>query len=184
MINPVSYLQAPRIEREELITFIEQTKIPESLKVGIVWAGSSTHANDHNRSCKIEDFLPVLQIPNITFYSLQLGDRSEDINELPENINIVDLSDRLQDYGDTAVVVEKLDLTICVDTSVAHLAGALGKSIWVALCYNPDWRWLLERNDSPWYPTMKIFRQSQPQDWQSVFSQIAKEITAQKSIIH
>ncbi|MEM9513188.1 MAG: glycosyltransferase family 9 protein, partial [Cyanobacteria bacterium P01_E01_bin.48] len=86
-------------------------------------------------------------------------------------------SDRLKDYGDTATVINQLDLVISVDTSVAHLAGALGKPVWIALGYNPDWRWLLERDDSPWYPTARLYRQPQPRDWASAFERIARDLS-------
>jgi uncharacterized protein (TIGR03032 family) len=175
--NQVPYLTAPREGREKIIDAINQQQTPKSLKVGIVWAGSPTHANDPHRSCTLEDFAPVLQIPNVTFYSLQVGDRAKDIDLLSKNIDLVDLSPFIKDYGDTAVAIAHLDLMISVDTSVAHLAGALGKSVWVALCYHPDWRWLLDREDSPWYPTMRLFRQLQPHNWQTIFTKIAQEIT-------
>jgi uncharacterized protein (TIGR03032 family) len=172
--TPNSELRTPN---SELRTPNSELRTPNSeLKIGIVWAGSSIHANDRNRSCTVQDFLPLLQVPNVTFYSLQVGDRASEISQLPPEIQIHDLSDRLKDYGATAAAIDQLDLVITVDTSVAHLAGAIGKPVWTLLCYNPDWRWLLDRSDSPWYPTMTLFRQPTPHDWQSVFNQVIQEL--------
>jgi uncharacterized protein (TIGR03032 family) len=152
---------------------ISQTK----LKVGIVWAGSPTHTNDKNRSCQLIELLPILQIPNITFYSLQKGEKSQELQQIPNNIKVKDLESQLNTYADTAAIVNQLDLIIGVDTSVVHVAGALGKPVWTLLCYNPDWRWLLERVDTPWYPTMRLFRQSQPGDWQDVIKQVQQRLS-------
>ncbi len=153
-------------------------------KVGIVWGGSPTHKSDRNRSCKVTDFLPVLRVPGIRFYSLQVGvrealrmqHRAADLKQLPPEITVEDLSPHIKNYSDTAAIVSQLDLIISVDTSVAHLAGALAKPVWTLLCYNPDWRWMLEREDTPWYPTMRLFRQSQPGDWESVFRRVQREL--------
>jgi uncharacterized protein (TIGR03032 family) len=153
-----------------------QRKKNPGKKVGIVWAGSTTHANDANRSCTIQDFLPLLRVPNLRFYSLQVGERASEIAQLPPSLPIHDLSSQLKSYGETAAAVQQLDLVISVDTSVAHLAGALGKPVWTLLCYNPDWRWLLDRLDSPWYPTMRLFRQPQPQDWTMLFGEVKQAL--------
>jgi len=174
--NEVPYLKVPTKGRSNLISLLQEQKSQGFLQVGIVWGGSTTHANDQNRSCTISDFLPVLRVPNVTFYSLQVGERAEEITQLPTDVQVRDLSDQLQDYGDTAVVVNQLDLVITVDTSVAHLAGALGKPVWTLLCYNPDWRWGVEGADSSWYPTMSLFRQPEPDDWGSVFTQVAEKL--------
>ncbi|MGD1808517.1 TIGR03032 family protein [Dapis sp. BLCC M126] len=145
-------------------------------KVGIVWGGSPTHKNDYNRSCKITDFLPILQVPGVKFYSLQKGERTKELTQLSSNIQIEDLGSQLNNYADTAGVIEQLDLVITVDTSVAHLAGALGKNVWTLLCFNPDWRWLQEGKNTPWYPTMKLFRQSESREWQEVVEKVEEEL--------
>ena len=145
-------------------------------KVGIVWSGRSTHKSDCNRSCKITDFLPILQLPEIKFYSLQKGERRKELTQVTGNIQIKDLSSQLNNYADTATVIEQLDLVITVDTSVAHLAGALGKNVWTLLCFNPDWRWLQKVENTPWYPTMKLFRQSQSRQWQEVIEKVQAEL--------
>lgn len=172
--NRVPYLESP--ENSEQLISIPSDAQPRTLHVGIVWAGSTTHANDRNRSCQIEDFLPVLRVPDVQFYSLQVGDRAGEITQLPSDIHIKDLSGSLKTYSDTADVIRQLDLVISVDTSVAHLAGAMGKNVWTLLCFNPDWRWLLEIETSPWYPTMKLYRQPQPQDWNSVFQRVRRDL--------
>ncbi len=149
------------------------------LKVGIVWAGSPTHKNDCHRSCQLNDLLPILNIPNVAFYSLQKVLKPEDLAKLQE-FNVQNLSPYLGNYADTARAIASLDLIISVDTSVVHLAGALGKPVWNLLCYSPDWRWMLERSDSPWYPTMQLFRQSQVDDWAGVCDRVVAALKVWK----
>ncbi|MEM9219504.1 MAG: TIGR03032 family protein [Cyanobacteria bacterium P01_F01_bin.150] len=176
--NQVPYLKVPTAGRSSLITWLQEQKQTDKLQVGIVWAGSPTHSNGRHRSCALTDFLPVLRVSNAQFYSLQVGDRANDVSLLlPPEVQVVDLSPRLGNYGDTAAAIEQLDLVISVDTSVTHLVGALGKPAWTMLCYNSDWRWLVDQDNSPWYPTMRLFRQPQPGDWASVFSQAAQALT-------
>ncbi len=145
-------------------------------KIGIVWAGSPTHRNDRNRSCALKEFLPILQTPGISFYSLQKGERSRELAELPNPSSVKDLSAHLGDFGDLVLLIMQLDLVISVDTSVVHLAGALGKPVWTLLPYVPDWRWLMEGETTPWYPTMRLFRQSSPGDWPEVMRRVAGEL--------
>ncbi|MEM9543544.1 MAG: TIGR03032 family protein [Cyanobacteria bacterium P01_E01_bin.42] len=170
----------PYLGREE---WTQQGKLlPNSakaakLKVGIVWAGSPTHKNDRNRSCQLEDFLPVLKTEGVAFYSLQKGERSQDLAKLPPEITVFDLSPQLTDYEATAKLILQLDLVIGIDTSVVHLTGALGKPVWTALCYAPDWRWMLDRADSPWYSTMRLFRQPKPKDWAGVFKNVGRSLS-------
>ena len=168
-------------------TNVNHINIPDTqYKVGIVWSGSPTHKNDFNRSCEITDFLPILQVPGVKFYSLQKGERRKELTQVPSNIQIKDLSSQLNNYADTAAVIEQLDLVITVDTSVAHLAGALGKNVWTLLCFNPDWRWLQDTENTPWYPTMKLFRQPQSREWQKVIEKVQAQlwkIVTEKMII-
>ncbi|MEM9137938.1 MAG: TIGR03032 family protein, partial [Cyanobacteria bacterium P01_F01_bin.42] len=174
----IPYLSVPKADNSELLYIMQTYRREDYKQVGIVWGGSTTHTNDGNRSCQIQDFLPILRLPKMQFYSLQVGDRASEVGHLPPEILIDDLGDRLRNYGDTAWMIDQLDLVISVDTSVAHLAGALGKPVWTLLCNNPDWRWLLDRDDSPWYPTMKLFRQPQPKDWKTVMMQAAQELSS------
>jgi tetratricopeptide (TPR) repeat protein/glycosyltransferase involved in cell wall biosynthesis len=152
----------------------------DNFKIGIVWAGSSEHLRDFMRSTDLSYFLKLLDIPRATFYNIQkelsAGDRTL-LNQIP----VIDLRDNLNDFADTAAVISQLDLVICVDTAVAHLAGALGKPVWILLSFVPDWRWMLEREDSPWYPTARLFRQEKAGDWEEVFDRVK---TALQDIVH
>ncbi len=141
-----------------------------TVRVGIAWAGK--RYPDPLRSCLLADFAPLATAPDITFYSLQLGTGSEQADVPPPEMQLIDLTDQIQDFADTAALIEQLDLVISIDTAVAHLAGALGKPVYVLLPFAPDWRWLLERNDSPWYPTMQIFRQNQPGNWHEAITRV------------
>jgi hypothetical protein len=147
------------------------------LKVGIAWAGNRSHKNDRSRSVAIERLSPILDIPGIRWVSLQVGERAGDLDRLPIG-TVVDISDQLGDFGDTAAVIANLDLVIAVDTAVAHLAGALGRPVWAMLPFAPDWRWMLDRGDSPWYPTLRLFRQGTDRSWDAVIGHLAKELAA------
>ena len=141
------------------------------LKVGIAWAGNPKHAGDRRRSIPVERFLPLLGSEGVRFYSLQVGERAGDLARLPPG-KVVDLSRDLANYAETAAALANLDLVISVDTSIVHLAGALGRPCWVMLPFSPDWRWLLDRADSPWYPTLRLFRQKTPGGWDDVFARV------------
>ena len=147
----------------------------ETLKVGIVWGTKSGHPTAKDRSCKLSDFSPILEIKDITFYSLQKGEQVAEIAALRQD-NLINLDEQLQDFADTAAAIAQLDLIITVDTAVAHLAGALGKATWVLLPFVPDWRWMLDNSDTPWYPTMRLFRQEKAKDWSEVFVSVRKAL--------
>ena len=149
---------------------------PERLNVGIVWAGKPSHRNDRNRSAGIEPFIDLLGIPGAAFHSLQVGPRAGDIGATRCAGLIRDHAPRLRDFADTAALVAALDLVISVDTSVCHLAGALGKPCWVVIPYTPDWRWLMQREDSPWYPSLRLFRQDSFGDWPGVFGRLGEAL--------
>jgi len=142
------------------------------LKVGIVWSGGNRYPKTRLRSTTLEQFLPLLRLPGIRFYSLQCGPRAADLKTLPPDIHVEDLSGRLHDFACTAAAVGQLDVVISVCTSVLHLAGALGRPVWGVISHVPCWRWMRERTDSPWYPTLRLFRQLAPGDWPGVFVQI------------
>jgi hypothetical protein len=112
----------------------------------------------------------------VTFYSLQKGPAAKDLLDMPIDMNLVDLSGYLNDFADTAAALANIDLLVTVDTAVAHLAGALGKPIWILLTHNPDWRWLLDREDSPWHPTALLFRQRSAGDWSSALERVHGEL--------
>ena len=141
-------------------------------RVGIVWAGRPTHRNDHNRSCGLEHFLPLLALPQVRLFSLQNGPRTEDLRKHGVAGAIFDLSPSMQDFADTAQLLDQLDLVITVDTAVAHLAGAMGKPVWVVLPFMGDWRWGISGDSTPWYPTMRLFRQTRLGHWQDVFTEV------------
>src|SRR3974390_307915 len=144
----------------------------QSFKIGIAWSGRPTHKNDHNRSINLSLFLPLLDA-QATFVSLQTDIRPNDAALLKEQKNILNFGEELKDFSDTAAIISNLDLVISIDTSVAHLAGALGKPIWVLLPFIPDWRWLLDREDSPWYPTARLFRQNGTRVWDTVIARVS-----------
>lgn len=170
--------QLPYIFADEQLSLKWKEMIDDgqpSLKVGFVWAGSPIHVNDHNRSCGLKNFEMLFDIPGIRFYSMQKGPGLLEI--IDEDERYVNL-DRLQmnTFSDTAAVIENLDLVITVDTSVAHLAAAMGKAVWILLPYVPDWRWMLHRNDSPWYPSVRLYRQQRIGDWSSVFKEVRRSL--------
>jgi len=143
----------------------------DRLRVGLVWSGNPAHQNDHNRSIALQLLAPMLDC-GAQFVSLQKGVRDRDRPFLAGLSNIVDLTKHLTDFTETAALVSCLDLVISVDTSVAHLVGALGRPIWILLPYTPDFRWLLDRDDSPWYPSARLFRQSKSREWLSVVEHV------------
>lgn len=138
----------------------------EGLRVGLVWAGSVSHVRDRFRSIAPEMLEPLLGVERAHFFPLQLG------KPQLRAVRVTDLTAQLGDMADTAALLSHLDLVIAADTSVAHLAGAFGKPVWILLPFAPDWRWLLERQDSPWYPSMRLFRQTKPGDWAGVIEAV------------
>lgn len=144
----------------------------ENFRVGIVWAGNPGHNNDRNRSCPLSHFTGLTAIPDVRLFSLQKGERSSELRAHGLEQKIVDLGRVIDDFSDTATALERLDLLVTVDTSVAHLAGAMGRPVWLLLPFAPDWRWLQHREDSPWYPTMRLFRQKERGDWAGVFERV------------
>jgi Flp pilus assembly protein TadD len=167
------YLQVDPARRA---VWVERIRTSSSLKVGLAWAGSPTHMRDTDRSIALDVMKPLESVKKVTFYSLQKGPPAAQARINGHEISIVDLESELIDFADTAALIDVLDLIICVDTSVAHLAGALGKPVWVMLPKFSDWRWLEGRTDSPWYPSMKLFRQSKHGEWTNVVHDIAVEL--------
>lgn len=149
-------------------------------KIGLAWKGSAQYQADHVRSMPLAEFAPLGRLKGIHLFSLQKGAGSEQIDELAGAFDIIPLGERLDEtsgaFMDTAAVLRNLDLLITVDTAVAHVAGALGTPTWLALAHVPDWRWLLDREDSPWYPTIRLFRQTAVGDWASVVRQMVDEL--------
>ncbi len=146
-------------------------------RVGLVWSGSVTHKNDRNRSIPLQALLPLLEA-KAQFVSLQKDVRPADQAVLRERGDIQHIGEQLEDFADTAAVIGSIDLLITVDTAVAHLAGALGKPVWILLPLTPDWRWLLDRDDSPWYPTARLLRQRKIGEWAPVIERAARDLHA------
>jgi hypothetical protein len=147
------------------------------LRVGLAWSGNPDHTNDHNRSIPLRKLSRILDV-DATFVSLQKDPRRDDAAVLRERSDIVDLTVHLSDFLETAALVSCLDLVITVDTSVAHLAGALGRPTWILVPYTPDYRWLLDRDDSPWYPSVRLFRQNKSREYDSVLDRVRDELRA------
>jgi Tfp pilus assembly protein PilF len=149
-------------------------------RIGLVWSGNPGHERDRERSIGLHEFLPLLDAlaAEATIVSLQKDVRAEDAAFLKARADILDSGDALENFSDTAALISQLNLVISVDTSVAHLAGALGKPVWILLTYFPDWRWLLGRDDSPWYPTARLFRQDQSRTWGGVIARVRQALLA------
>lgn len=147
-------------------------------KIAVVWAGSTTHKNDHNRSVILEQLRPLISsyADQINWFSLQKGPPAQQLGNSTLCQHLVDVGQDCEDFADTAACLSQMDLLISVDTGVAHLAGALNIPAWVMLPFDPDWRWMLDREDSPWYPSLRLFRQPQPGDWESVIKNIIAEL--------
>jgi tetratricopeptide (TPR) repeat protein len=154
-------------------------RLPQNgrLRIGLCWAGSNAHLNDHNRSIAIKHFAQIFSLPNLDFICVQ-----KEVDALQAAIlhrhHVVQLGREFENFADTAAVVAQLDLLISVDTSVAHLAGAMGKAVALLLPFPAEWRWLLDRTDSPWYPTMRLFRQTATGDWYGPFERLYQELGA------
>jgi Flp pilus assembly protein TadD len=147
------------------------------LRVGLTWAGNPQHVNDFRRSIGLDRLTPLWNVPGVSFISLQVGSHAKDLGRVGAG-GVLDLAAELTDFAETAGAIMNLDVVIAVDTSVVHLAGALAKPVWVMLPFSPDWRWLLDRGDSPWYPTLKLYRQRAPGDWDSVVARLTADLAA------
>ena len=167
----IPYLHAPLNRVEKWAEFLPKDKI----RVGLVWKGNPLFENDADRSLpSLEILAPLWKIPGISFISLQKGAGEDDATQHNSQLTLINLGPQLLDFADTAAVVSNLDLVICVDTAIAHLTAALGKPCWVLLPdYKTDWRWLIDRTDSPWYPkVMRLFRQAEASDWKTVVDEL------------
>ena len=166
----VPYLHAPPDRLENWRRLLENDR---NLKVGLAWSGNPRHTNDRERSISAELLSPLKDLARISFYSLQKREEPATNAAPPPDLAMRNFTADLHDFADTAALIGNLDLVISVDTAVAHLAGAMGKPVWLLLPFVPDWRWLLDRTDSPWYPTMRLFRQPRRRDWPAVIHQVS-----------
>ncbi len=169
--NEYKYIQ---VDRSLINYWGSKLNDQNRFKVGLVWAGNPTHTNDKNRSCSLKTFEPFLSVPEVDFYSLQKGDASKQSNSFKEQV--INIADNIKTLEDTAAIISNLDLVITIDSSIAHLTGALGKSVWVLIPFLPDWRWMLDSDDSPWYPSMKLFRQRKPNQWNDVIGDVKNNL--------
>jgi tetratricopeptide (TPR) repeat protein len=171
-----------RVEQQRVEDWRVRLEAESGLRVGVVWRGNPHHPWDRHRSVPLVCLEPLARVEGVRFISLQKGPGREQIAQAIERLTVVDLGEQLDAEGgafvDTAAVMQVLDLVVCVDTAAAHVAGALGVPVWVALSRIADWRWLLERSDTPWYPSMRFFRQSRLGDWQEVFERMAGELSS------
>lgn len=155
-------------------------------RIGIAWQGNPRSKADRGRSVGLENFAALSAIPDVRLISLQVADGAEQLGDVPGGLRVETLGDGFDEgadgFIDTAAVIANLDLVVTVDTSIAHLAAALGKPVWVALKYSPDWRWLLGRSDSPWYPTVRLFRQASIGDWSKVFADMAAALAERLAV--
>lgn len=171
--SQVPYLKPPR----DLPPILHRSG---KFKVGLAWAGNPSHLNDSNRSIPLSMLASLLQLPEPEFHSLQTGPQAAELSHVAQAARVVDLSPKLSDFAHTAAAIDGMDLVISVDTAIAHLAGAMGKPVWLLLPAAPDWRWLLDREDTPWYPTMQLYRQSAPGDWSEVLSRAASALSKKR----
>ena len=144
--------------------------------VGLAWAGKPSHQNDRNRSISLKRLAPILEVPDVRFVSLQVGPAAQEIRAMGLSSIVENMVSGIEDFADTAEIIANIDLVITVDSAIAHLAGSLGRPVWTLVPYVPDWRWMLGRDDSPWYPSMSLMRQQGPGDWGELIQRVAEHL--------
>jgi tetratricopeptide (TPR) repeat protein len=169
---PRPYLAA---EAELRATWKNRLGARSRFRVGLVWKGNPGHRRDWMRSISCEQLIPLLELPDVEFFNLQVDGRQEEVASLTSK-GVVDFTGQIADFADLAALIPELDLVISVDSAVAHLAGALGHRVWTLIPYAPDWRWGIEGDSTPWYPSMRLFRQPKPGEWDSVLRCVANEL--------
>jgi hypothetical protein len=170
----IPYLSVDHLYIEKWRGKIQQDS--SDLKIGITWARNPVNKHDHYQTFALGAFKLLGQIEGVGWYSLQQGGAAEQVKHPPEGMRLFDYTEEMQDFMDMAALIDNLDLVISVDTFPAYLAGALGKPVWMLLPFSPDWRWMLEREDSPWYPTMRLFRQPETEDWVPVMEKVSEAL--------
>jgi hypothetical protein len=174
-----AYLAAdPALALEKQRQFPDLQSGERLLRIGLAWAGNPGYKADRQRSTQLKTFLPLLRTPGVTWISLQKGKSAEQLTGLPGGVFVYDGSSRDRDLAETAALVATLDLVICTDTCVAHLAGAMAKPVWILLPYRADWRWMQHRETTPWYPSARLLRQSAPGDWAGLMERVIGELSA------
>jgi hypothetical protein len=172
----VPYLAAP----PDLVTEWKERMGPGNggMRVGVVWSGARKLKTLMNRSCPLDVIMSLQDIPGVSLYSLQMGDAAAQLQAFPRSLRPVDLTESIVDMADTAAIISHLDLIISIDTAVAHLGGAMGKPVWILLPRMADWRWMLQREDSPWYPTVRLFRQRTAGDWAGLMAEVCSALSS------
>ncbi len=173
---PIPYLHADPVRADLWRKRLDAQIAPGLRRVGIAWAGRPTHNNDLNRSIHLDTLAPLFDIDGVALVSLQKGPAVSQIATYKGRAPLIDLDKQITDFDDTVAILDGLDLLICVDTAVGHFAGAMGRPAWVMLPHAPDWRWLMSRRDTPWYPTMRFFRHPAPRRWDMVVPAVAAEL--------
>ena len=173
---PIPYLRADPARATHWAERLDGLVPRDFRRIGVIWAGRPSHNNDRNRSARLADFRPLADVPGIALLALQKGPTTEQAGAWYGRAPLINIGAEIDDYDDTMAILDNLDLLITVDTSVAHLAGAMGRPVWIMLPRAPDWRWLLDRTDTPWYPSVRLFRQRQVRRWDDVVQAIAAEL--------
>lgn len=145
-------------------------------RVGIAWAGRPTHNNDHNRTTTLAALAPLGEVPGIALVSLQKGEGVDQIALWKGPAPLIDIGTKLQDFEDTMAVIDQLDLMVTVDTAIGHFAGAMGRPAWIMVPFAPDWRWLMGRQDTPWYPSLRLLRHPMTKRWDLLVPMVAEEL--------
>ena len=171
--SEIPYISSSLQQRAKWSSLLSASMSPSTLRVGLVWAGKSFP--DPLRSCRLSDLAPLASLADVTYFSLQVGS-TPDESHSGDELQLVNLTEHIHDFSDTAALIEQLDVIISIDSAVAHLAAALGKPVLLLLPFAPDWRWMLERNDSPWYPSMLLFRQKQAGVWGPVIREVENHL--------
>ncbi len=173
---PVPYVCAEPSRAQAMRAWLDARAAGGQRRVGIAWAGRPTHNNDRNRTVALATLAPLAGVAGVTFVSLQKGPAAAQIAGWPDRARLLDAAPLLHGFEDTAALVANLDLVVCVDTSLGHVAGALDRPAWVMLPFAPDWRWLMGRMESPWYPSLRLYRQPRPQAWADVIEHVAEDL--------
>ncbi len=173
---PIPYVQPEAARSASWRAWLDQNAQPGLKRVGIAWAGRPTHNNDRNRTVTLETFGPIAAVPGVTLVSLQKGPATAQLAQWRGATPIASPDATLETFEDTAALIASLDLVVAVDTSINHLAGAMGQPAWVMVPFAPDWRWLEGRADTPWYPSLRLYRQETPRNWDEVVRRIALDL--------
>ncbi len=175
---PIPYLRADPARAAQWAERLDGLVPRGFQRVGVIWAGRPTHNNDRNRSALLADFRPLANLSEVVLLALQKGPKTDQAGAYYGRAPLINIGAEIADYDDTMAILDNLDLLVTVDTSVAHLAGAMGRPVWIMLPRAPDWRWLLDRSDTPWYPSVRLFRQQTSRRWDDVAHSVAAELAA------